>query len=183
MSDAEPGRAAALVRRIAGWLAVLGAIALLVTWILSLTALSNTDKYGRVDIPGQAVLSLPEGELEVSFRTLLATNNGGGAINLPPLSLGIRPAEGEGPDPEVEEDIGTTTSVNGDAHVRVWTVTIDEGGAYRVTAGGKVNGYIRPQLTLGASNSVNGIMALLGIAIAVLLATAIGAHLVVRRSR
>ncbi len=129
------------------------------------------------------MLDLPEGELEVSFRTLLATNNGGGAINLPPLSLGIRPAEGGGPDPKVEEDVGTTTSVNGDAHIRVWTVKIEEEGAYRVTAGGEVNGYIRPQLTFGSSDSVGGIMALLGIAIGALLATAIGAHLVVRRSR
>jgi len=181
MPPQEPARPAVLVRRIAGWLAVLAAIALLVTWILSLTVLSHTDKYGRVDIPGQETLHFPAGELEVSFRTLLATNNGGGAINLPPLTLGIHPVGG-GPDPEVEEDIGTSASLNGDAHVRVWKVKIDEEGAYRVSAGGQVNGYIRPQLTFGSSDSVGGLMALLGIAIAALLATAIGAHLVVRRS-
>ena len=41
---------------------------------------------------------------------------------------------------------------------------------YNVTAGGEVNGYIRPQLTFGAGSSVSGILIPLAIAFALLAA-------------
>ena len=171
------------VRAISALLAILAAIALIVVWFLSWTLLSHSDKYGRVNIPGETVLHLPAGEVQVSFRTLLATNGGNGALNLPPLSLGIHPAGGAGEDPAVKEDIGATKSVNGDAHARVWTVQVGSEGDYRVVADGQVGGYINPQLTFGSDTSVSGILIALGIATGALLALAIGAHLVVRRGR
>lgn len=168
---------------VAGSLALLAVIGLIVLWFLSWTVLSHSDKYGRVDIPGSAVLRLPEGEVQVSFRTLLATNGGNGALNVPPLSLGVHPADGVGPDPEIRKDFGTTASVNGDAHVRVWTLQVDHEAPYRIIAGGQVGGYIRPQLTFGAPTSLGDTYLLFAIVIAVLSTTAIGAHLVVRRGR
>ena len=130
-------RTAERVRTIAAVLAILfAALALVVVWFLSWTLLSHSDKYGRVSVPGEATLHLPAAELQVSFRTLLATNGGNGALNLPPLSLGIHPVGG-GEDPAVREDIGATKSVNGDAHARVWTVRIESEGDYRVVAGGR----------------------------------------------
>ena len=54
------------------------------------------------------------------------------------------------PDPQVTESIGgTTTTVNNDAHVRVWVVQIPAEGTYDITTDGKVNGYINPQLAFG----------------------------------
>lgn len=176
-------QAAACVRTIAGLGAVLAAVALIVVWFLSWTLLSHSDKYGRVDVPGTAVLDLPAGELQVSFRTQLATNGGQGALNIPPLSLGIHPTAAGGEEPEVREDIGATNSVNGDAHARVWTVRVPSEGEYRVSAGGEVGGYINPQLTFGAASSVAGVLLALGIATAILLAIALGAHLFLRRAR
>jgi hypothetical protein len=183
VSGIDTATAAKRVRVVAGSLALLAVVGLIVVWFLSWTLLSHSDKYGRVDIPGSAVLRLPEGEVQVSFRTLLATNGGNGALNVPPLSLGVHPADGVGPDPEVSKDFGTTASVNGDAHVRIWTLQVDHEGPYRVVAGGQVGGYIRPQLTFGAPSSLGDTYLLFVIAIVVLSATAIGAHLVVRRSR
>lgn len=67
--------------------------------------------------------------------------------------------------------------------MRVWTVRIGSEGNYRVVAGGQVGGYIDPQLTFGSDTSVSGVLIALGVGTALLLALAIGAHLVVRRSR
>ena len=103
MSGGDEARTAVLVRRAFALLAIAAAVGLLVVWILSWTLLSHSDRYGRVDIPGSAVLHLPQGEIEVAFRTLTpTTNGGGGALNVPPLSLGVHPANGKGPDPEVD---------------------------------------------------------------------------------
>lgn len=169
------------VRNAAGVLAVLTAVAFVVVWFLSWTLLSESDKYGRVDVPGQAVVHLPAGETEVSFRTLLATNGGNGGLRIPPLSLGIRPvADGE-PDPTVREDHGASSSVNGDIHARVWRVQVESEGDYSVTAGGEVNGYIQPQLTFGAGPSVSGVLIPLAIATALLLAIMLAALAIARR--
>lgn len=184
MSGGDEARTAVLVRRAFALLAIAAAVGLLVVWILSWTLLSHSDRYGRVDIPGSAVLHLPQGEIEVAFRTLTpTTNGGGGALNVPPLSLGVHPANGKGPDPEVDEDFGTTASVNGDAHVRVWTVQIEREGNYRVVSDGEVGGYINPQLTFGDEDSVGDVLLWLAILAGASAVAAIGAHLVVRRSR
>lgn len=184
MNAGEEAKTAVLVRRAFALLAIAAAVGLLVVWILSWTLLSHSDRYGRVDIPGSAVLHLPAGEIEVAFRTLTPTTNGsGGALNVPPLSLGVHPANGKGPDPEVEEDFGTTASVNGDAHVRVWTLRIEREGSYRVVSDGEVGGYIKPQLTFGDEDSVGDLLLWLAILAGAAFAAAVGAHLVLRRSR
>ena len=64
----------------------------------------------------------------------------------------IVPPEGI-PDPPVIESWGTTTTVNNDAHIRVWVVQIPAEGTYDVTTDGKVNGYINPQLAFGHGSS------------------------------
>jgi hypothetical protein len=137
-----------------------------------------------VNIPGSAVLHFPAGEVEVAFRTLTpTTNGGGGALNVPPLSLAVHPAGGRGADPELDEDYGTTASVNGDAHVRVWTMRVEREGSYRVLSDGQVGGYINPQLTFGDEDSVGPILLWLAILAGASLLAALLAHLVVRRSR
>lgn len=169
------------VRNAAGILAVLAAIAFVVVWFLSWTLLSDSDKYGRVDVPGHAVIHLPAGETEVSFRTLLATNGGNGGLRIPPLSLGIQPVAGGEPDPTVRQDYGPSTSVNGDIHARVWRVQIESEGDYGVAADGEVGGYIQPQLTFGSDSSVGGFLIALGIATAILVAITLAALVLARR--
>lgn len=51
------------------------------------------------------------------------------------------------------ESIGSTTTVNNDAHVRVWVAQIPAAGTYHVTTDGQVNGYIAPRLAFGHSSS------------------------------
>ena len=64
----------------------------------------------------------------------------------------INPPEGV-PQPEVDENWGTTTSINNDVHIRVWTVQIPADGTYDVVTDGQVSGYINPQLAFGKDSS------------------------------
>ena len=71
---------------------------------------------------------------------------------MPPLGVTITPPEGVA-QPVVTESIGSTTTVNNDAHVRVWVAQIPAAGTYNITTDGKVNGYINPQLAFGHKTS------------------------------
>jgi hypothetical protein len=97
--------------------------------------------------------------------------------------LTIVPPEGI-PEPQVTESFGATTTVNNDAHIRVWLAQIPADGTYDITTDGKVNGYINPQLAFGrdSSNStmVWGFAGLLVIGLLELLASIIYA---VRRGK
>ncbi len=52
----------------------------------------------------------------------------------------------------VTENIGSTTTDNNDAHVRVWVARIPADGNYNITTDGQVNGYINPRLAFGHSS-------------------------------
>lgn len=52
------------------------------------------------------------------------------------------------------ENIGSTTTVNNDAHVRVWTAQIPADATYNITTDGPVNGFINPHLAFGHSSPV-----------------------------
>ena len=51
------------------------------------------------------------------------------------------------------ENIGSTTTVNNDAHVRVWVAQIPAAATYNITTDGQVNGFIEPRLAFGHSSS------------------------------
>ena len=53
----------------------------------------------------------------------------------------------------VTESVGSTTTVNNDAHIRVWVARIPVSGTYNVTTDGQVNGYIDPRLAFGHKSS------------------------------
>jgi hypothetical protein len=130
-------------------------VAIVVLGILDLAgAFSNGDAYGRVDIPGSRVLRLPKREVDVSFEAQMTSTDGGGGLVVPPLSLTVERADGRGPDPAVVQSFGSSTSVNGDAHERVWKVRITMAGPYRVIASGEVGPYVDPQLTFGRDASL-----------------------------
>jgi hypothetical protein len=113
----------------------------------------DSDKYGRIDVPGSGTVTLPTGEVEIHYAVRLATNGSGGALTVPSLSFTM-----EGPDgareAEVTEDIGGTVTVNSAAHVRVWKVQVQDAGDYSVTTDGDVGGFIAPQLTFGQRSPV-----------------------------
>ena len=52
------------------------------------------------------------------------------------------------------ENFGSTTTVNNDAHVRVWVAQIPSEGTYNITTDGKVNGYIDPRLAFGHGSPI-----------------------------
>jgi hypothetical protein len=127
-------------------------VGFIVTIALNAFVLDKYDAYGEVAIPGRGSLHLPAGEATVSFHTQTIGSPSGGGLPVPPLGLSIVPPQGV-PDPQVTESYGTTTTVNNDAHIRVWVVQIPAEGTYDITTSGKVNGYINPQLAFGHGSS------------------------------
>ncbi|MGE2816201.1 SHOCT domain-containing protein [Mycobacterium heidelbergense] len=123
----------------------------IVSLVLNAFFLDKYDAYGEVAIPGSSSLSLPAGEVTVSFHTVVIGGPNGG-LPVPPLGVTITPPEGVA-QPVVAENIGSTTTVNNDAHVRVWVAQIPAAGTYNVTTDGKVNGFIEPRLAFGHKSS------------------------------
>src|SRR6201987_42434 len=109
---------------------VVAVVGFIVALVLNTFFLDKYDAYGEVPIPGSSSLYLPAGEATVSFHTVVIGSRNGGQ-------------------PVVTESVGSTTTVNNDAHIRVWVAHIPVSGTYNVTTDGKVNGYIEPRLAFG----------------------------------
>ena len=116
------------------------------------TFLDKYNTYGEVPIPGSGSLHLPAGEVTISLHTMVIGSPNGGGLPVPPLGVTIAPPDGVA-QPVVTESIGSTTTVNNDAHVRVWVAKIPVSGTYNVTTDGQVNGYINPRLAFGHKSS------------------------------
>ncbi|MCV7380980.1 hypothetical protein BST11_08665 [Mycobacterium alsense] len=119
--------------------------------VLNAFVLDKYNAYGEVPIPGSGNLYLPAGEVTVSLHTVVI-GGGSGGLPVPPLGVTIAPPEGVA-QPAVTENIGSTTTVNNDARVRVWVAQIPVSGTYTVTTDGQVNGYINPRLAFGHKSS------------------------------
>jgi hypothetical protein len=132
-----------LVVSVAGFIASL---------VLNAFFLDKYNAYGEVPIPGSGSLHLPAGAVTASLHTVVIGSPNGGGLPVPPLGVTITPPDGV-PQPVLTESIGSTTTVNNDAHVRVWVVQIPTDGTYNVTTDGQVNGYINPQLAFGHKSS------------------------------
>ncbi len=131
---------------------VVAIIGFIVTVVLNAFVLDEYDAYGEVPIPGSSSLHLPAGKATISFHTQTIGSPSGGGLPVPDLGLTIVPPEGI-PKPTVTESFGTTTTINNDAHIRVWIVEVPANGTYEVTTDGKVNGYINPRLAFGHDSS------------------------------
>jgi hypothetical protein len=131
---------------------VVSVVGFVATLILNAFVLDKYDAYGEVPIPGSSSLHLPAGEVTVSFHTRVIGSPSGGGLPVPQLRMRLVPPDGV-PDPEVSENFGSTTTVNNDAHVRVWVVQIPEEGTYGVKTDGQLNGYINPSLAFGHGSS------------------------------
>ncbi len=145
------GNTLSRVRSKLAWLIGLAAIATLVLWLIGIFALNRSAKYGKVGIPGSAVVHLPAGEVDVSFDAQVPTYAGNANVSLPipRLGLSVVPISG-GLIPGYESSVGSTTSVNSDAHRQIAKLDVPAGGRYRVTVSGGVGGFIDPTLELGA---------------------------------
>lgn len=116
--------------------------------ILNAFVFGKYNAYGEVPIPGTASLHLPAGEVTVSFHTQVVGSPSGGGLPVPGLKMGIDPPAGVG-DPVVTENVGSTTTVNNDSHLRVWKVQIPAEGTYQIRTDGQVGGFISPRLAFG----------------------------------
>jgi Short C-terminal domain len=124
----------------------------IVALVLNAFFLDKYNDYGEVSIPGSGSLHLPRGEVTVSLHALVVGGSNGGGLPVPPLGVTITPPDGM-PQPVMMENIGSTTTVNNDAHVRVWVAQIPADGTYNITTDGQVNGFIEPRLAFGHSSS------------------------------
>jgi len=124
----------------------------IITLVLNAFFLDKYNAYGEVPIPGSGEVHLPAGEVTASLHTVIIGGPNGGGLPVPPLGVTIIPPDGVA-QPVVTESIGSTTTVNNDAHVRVWLVRIAKEGTYHVTTDGQVNGYINPRLSFGHQSS------------------------------
>src|SRR3954469_8872961 len=122
-----------ILASVAPW--VVAVVGFIVTMVLNAFVFDEYDAYGEVPIPGSSSLHLPAGEATVSFHTQTIGSPSGGGLPVPQLGLTILPPEGI-PKPEVTESWGTTTTVNNDAHIRVWAVRIPADDTYDITTDG-----------------------------------------------
>ncbi|BBX96979.1 SHOCT domain-containing protein [Mycobacterium lacus] len=131
---------------------VVSVVGFITTVVLNAFFLDKYNAYGEVPIPGSASLQLPAGEVRASLHTVIIGGPNGGGLPVPPLGVTITPPDGV-PQPVVTQSIGSTTTVNNDAHVQVWVVRIPAEGTYHITTDGQVSGYINPRLAFGHGSS------------------------------
>jgi Short C-terminal domain len=142
-------------------LGVVGSVVLLlfsiggfvVALVLNAMVFSSFDAYGEVPIPGTETLHLPQGQVTVSFHTLVSNPEGGFTVSgndlpIPDLNLTITPPTGVA-EPAVSEHSSAATTDGNDAHQQVWVAQIPQTGDYTVTTDGKVSGFISPRLAFG----------------------------------
>src|SRR3984957_3099414 len=150
MSSEAPAK---LTRTVTIWMMVIAVPGFIVTLVLNAFFLDDYDAYGEVPVPGSASLHLPAGEVTISLHTVIIGGPNGGGLPVPPLDITFDPPSGVA-QPTVTENLGSTTTVNNDAHVRVWVAQIPSEGNYNITTDGKVNGYIDPRLAFGHGSPI-----------------------------
>jgi Short C-terminal domain len=149
MNSTGPAR---ILRAVSILLMVVAVPGFIVMLVLNAFFLDDYDAYGEVSIPGSGSVHLPRGEVTMSFHTVVVGSPNGG-LPVPPLGITFTPPDGVA-QPTVTENIGSTTTVNNDAHVRVWTAQIPADATYNVTTDGQVNGFIQPRLAFGHSSAL-----------------------------
>ena len=127
---------------------IVGGAGFIVLPMLNAFVMDKFNAYGEVPIPGSASLYLPAGKVTVSFHTQVISGPSGGGLPVPQLGMDIDPPQGV-PDPAVTENYSGTTTINNDAHRRVWVVQVPADGTYTIKTDGQVNGFISPSLAFG----------------------------------
>ena len=132
-------------------LMVVAVAGFIVTLVLNAFFLDKYNAYGEVAIPGSGAVHLPAGDVKISLHAVVIGSPNGG-LPVPPLGVTITPPDGVA-QPVVTENIGSTTTVNNDAHVQVWVARIPADGTYNISTDGQVNGFIDPRPAFGHSSS------------------------------
>ena len=161
-----------------------GIIGFVGTLTLNAFVLDKFNAYGEVAIPGSGTIHLPAGEATVSFHTVTVGTVSGGGLPVPQLGVDIDPPQGVA-QPKLTENYGGTTTVNNDAHRRVWLMQVPAEGDYKITTEGQVNGFISPQLAFGhggTASSGNLVWIFVGLFVVGLIGT-IGAPIWLARTR
>lgn len=130
---------------------VVGLGGLIASIFMNSFVLDKFNAYGDVPIPGTATVELPKGDMTINFHARV-TGGRGSSLPVPKLKFQLIPPDGV-PDPDITEKIGSSITINNDAHVRVWVAKIETPGTYTVTTSGEVNGYIKPRLAFGRDSS------------------------------
>jgi hypothetical protein len=133
-------------------LMVVGVVGFVATLLLNAFVLDKYNAYGEVPIPGSGRLHLPAGEVTVSLHTRVISRPSGAELPVPRLDLTVVPPPGVA-DPRVTESFGSTTTVNNDAHRRVWLMQVPVEGDYQISTDGQVRGFISPRLAFGTTTS------------------------------
>lgn len=133
---------------VCGLLLVVSIAGAIVTLLVNSFVLDKYNAYGEVAIPGKGRVHLQAGEVTVSLHALIVGTTSGAGLPVPPLGMTIVPPDGVS-EPEVTESIGSTTTLNNDARVRVWLVQVVTEGDYDITAEGEVSAFINPRLAFG----------------------------------
>jgi hypothetical protein len=154
-------RAARAIRRVpvlvSAVLITVGIIGFVVALLLNAFVLDRYNAYGEVPIPGSGSIRLPAGEVTVSLHTRVISSPSGGGLPVPPVSVRVEPPAGMA-EPEFEESIGITTTVNNDSRRRLWRMRVAAAGDYQVTTDGQVGGYIAPRLAFGRSSGYGSLV-------------------------
>jgi hypothetical protein len=114
----------------------------------------NGDQYGKIDIPGSAVVHLPARSVDASVAALFP-GRGNETPNVPiprDATLQVAPVSG-GASVSIERSLGSSENAPGsqqDAMIRVWKVDVPADGDYKVSIDGDFAGLgVNQQLWLG----------------------------------
>jgi hypothetical protein len=125
---------------------VASAVGFALALILNVFVFDEYDAYGEVPVPGSSSLTLPAGDVTVTFHTVLIGGSGSG---LPVPALKYRITGPNGVDAALTEDYGSTTTVNSDARVRIGYLHAPVDGTYHVQLDGNVSAYLNPTIAFG----------------------------------
>lgn len=130
-----------------------GVIVFAVFLVTVILGISDTDRDGRVAMPGKAVVRLAPGDYGIWYEEPHATSDN--EVFEPPdgIRVDVRPVEDE-PDPVVDlGGIGSQVGTGSRTAETIGKVTISAAGAYRLVAGSRVGGPSRADITLGPTGS------------------------------
>jgi len=120
------------------------------------------NQYGRVKVPGTAVLHLPAGSVRVSVAIALP-GRGNATPDLPfpsDLALTLTPVDSGTGQPTVTRAYGSSSNADDNTvntQRQAWTVHVPRDGSYRVTVQGNFDGVgVNPQLWFGHGTPLPG---------------------------
>lgn len=148
---ARPGRSIGDERGEVALSVVVGAVLFVLGIWLTFAAIGGDelDRYGTMSVPGEMTATLPQGEVEVTYRELVIS--GVAAEPLGDLSLRVEPVGG-GERPTVEPVTEAVEVEAGDRRQVLAKIDTPKKGVYRLTASSQsASGRDTPRISIGTS--------------------------------